>query len=138
MDAGMVRDTSDPSVERVLGPLGAAVLRVLWASGEATVGGVLEALNADRRRPLAYTTVMTVLVRLHERGLVTRTRHGRAYLYRAASPEPALLEAMSARAVDALLARYGSTALRQFAERLADADPDLRARLVELAVRRAT
>ena len=136
MVAGMAPVGSGPSVESVLGPLGAAVLRVLWASGEGTVGGVLEALNAGRRRPLAYTTVMTVLVRLHERGLVTRTRRGRAYLYRAASPEPALVDALSARAVDELLARYGSAALRQFAERLADADPELRARLVELAVRR--
>ena len=134
---GGAHDGSAPSVEKVLGPLGAAALRALWTSGEASVGGVREALNVGRKRPLAYTTVMTVLVRLHQRGLVTREKRGRAYVYRAAAPEPALLQSLSARAVDELLARYGTAALRQFADRLADADPDVRARLLELASRRS-
>ncbi len=133
---GGAHDGSDASVENVLGPLGAAAMRVLWTSGEASVGGVRDALTVGRRRPLAYTTVMTVLVRLHQRGLVTREKRGRAYVYRAAAAEPALLESLSARAVDELLARYGTAALRQFAERLADADPEVRARLLELAGRR--
>jgi predicted transcriptional regulator len=42
-----------------------------------TPGQVRTALGDD----LAYTTVMTVLARLNEKGLVTRTRSGRAYAY---------------------------------------------------------
>lgn len=125
-----------PAVEDVLGPLGAAVMRVAWDRGSASVGTVVEALNAEGRRPLAYTTVMTIMSRLYERGFLERVKQGRQYLYRPASDEPALLEMLGGRAVDELLARYGTTAFRQFAHRLADTDPDLRAQILELAARR--
>ena len=131
------RGSPEPSVENVLGQLGAAVMRVVWTQGEATVGTVVDALNAEPRRPLAYTTVMTILVRLFERGFLTREKRGRQYVYRPAAEESELLETLSGRAVDELLARYGTSALRQFADRLADADPDLRAQILQLAGRRS-
>ena len=127
----------DPAIEDVLGPLGAAVMRVVWAQGESSVSTILEVLNAERERPLAYTTVMTIAVRLFERGLLEREKRGRQFVYTPANDEPALLERMSGREVDQLLARYGTTALRQFAARLADVDPQLRSRILALARRRA-
>jgi Predicted transcriptional regulator len=126
----------DPAIEDVLGPLGAAVMRTVWAQGESSVSSVLDTLNAERPRPLAYTTVMTIMARLFERGLLEREKQGRQYVYRPASDEHALLETLSGRAVDDLLARYGTTALHQFAQRLAGADPELRDRILELASRR--
>jgi predicted transcriptional regulator len=126
----------EPAIEDVLGPLGAAVLRAVWTQGETSVGAVVDALNAERRRPLAYTTIMTIMARLFERGFLERDKQGRQYVYRPAGDESVLIETLSGRAVDQLLARYGTTALRQFAHRLADADPDLRAQILELASRR--
>ncbi len=134
---GDQRERRDPAIEDVLGPLGAAVMRVVWAQGESRVSTIVEALNAERDQPLAYTTVMTIAVRLFERGLIKREKRGRQFVYSPASDEAALLERMSAREVDQLLARYGTTALRQFAARLADADPELRSRVLALARRRA-
>jgi predicted transcriptional regulator len=65
---------------RADGELENDVLGVLWATDDAlTPGEVNEALGAD----LAYTTVMTVLTRLWRKGLLERTRRGRAYAYRA-------------------------------------------------------
>jgi len=56
------------------------VLAQLWVRPDgATPGEVLEALGAD----LAYTTVMTILLRLWKKGLVERHRRGRAFAYRA-------------------------------------------------------
>lgn len=130
------RDPRDPAIEDVLGPLGAAIMRVVWAHGEASVATVVDALNAERDRPVAYTTAMTIMVRLYERGLLDREKRGRQFVYRPKGDEPALLETLSARAVDDLLARYGTTALRQFAARLADADEELRSRVLALARRR--
>lgn len=134
---GARRESRDPAIEDVLGPVGAAVMRVVWAQGESSVSTVVDALNAERDRPLAYTTAMTIMVRLFERGLLEREKRGRQFLYRPASDEGALLEGMSARAVDELLDRYGSSALRHFAARLADADPELRGRIRALAKRRS-
>ena len=63
-----------------MGELEAAVMDVLWdRGGWSTPGEVHEVLSADR--PLAYTTVMTILVRLWQKGRVERERDGRAYAY---------------------------------------------------------
>ena len=124
-----------PVIEGVLGPLGGTITRIVFEQGEATVGDVVDALAAKGRRP-AYTTVMTVMSRLSERGILSRSKSGRHYIYRPAAEETALIEAMSERAVDDLIGRYGSAALRQFALRLKDVDPDLRAQLIKLASRR--
>ena len=65
---------------RGLGPLEAAVMERLWASGEPqTVRAVHDQLATGRE--IAYTTVMTVMDNLHRKGLLSRTRQGRAYAY---------------------------------------------------------
>ncbi len=123
-----------PTVDAVLGPLGAAIMRVLWSAGEAPVGAVVERLRDGDRRP-AYTTVTTILSRLRERGLVERSRRGRVALYHAVFSEAQLVDATSEEAVDKVIARFGDAALRHFATRLGDIDPGLRNELIELARR---
>lgn len=60
------------------GALEAEILAILAASAAPlTPREVTERLE----RPLAYTTVMTVLMRLHDKGAVARTRTGRTYSY---------------------------------------------------------
>jgi predicted transcriptional regulator len=108
-------------------------MRVVWAQGDCTVRSVREQLEHDRSRPLAYTTVMTILARLHERGLLSRSKVGRGYVYRARSDERAMLHDLSDLAVDRLLEQYGTAALRRFAEHLSELEPSLRAELIKLA-----
>ena len=122
-----------PAIEHVLGPLGGAIVRIVIEERESTVASVRAALQASTSRQLAYTTVMTVLGRLYEKGILRRTRVGRGYVYRPAAEEAQLVDALSRRAVDDVLDRYGTTAMRQFAERLQDLDPALRSQLVALA-----
>ena len=64
-----------------LGPAEWDVLRVLWEQGEASAREVAEALQ--RQRPLAQTTVATLLTRLREKGLVRHRKSGRgkAFVY---------------------------------------------------------
>jgi predicted transcriptional regulator len=54
-------------------------LKALWTLGEGTVKGVRAALAPSRN--LAYTTVMTLLDRLARKGVVTRRKIGRAFVY---------------------------------------------------------
>jgi len=89
------------------------------------VGDVLERVNAGLQAKLAYTTVMTVLSRLHDKGLVTRERQGRGYDYRPAYAEVELVDVLSHREVDRVVARYGDAALAQFMRALEDTDPEL-------------
>jgi predicted transcriptional regulator len=63
-------------------PLELACLKALWSLQEGKVRAVQEMVA--RSRPLAYTTIMTVLDRLVRKGKINRRKVGRAYVY---SPE---------------------------------------------------
>lgn len=58
-----------------------SILEVLWDRGEATTQDVWEQLN--RARPLALTTVATLLSRLERKQVLTHRQVGRQYVYRA-------------------------------------------------------
>ncbi|HEY0259672.1 MAG TPA: BlaI/MecI/CopY family transcriptional regulator [Lacisediminihabitans sp.] len=112
-------------VVRSLGDLEQVVMDRIWAGGRATtVREVLEDLQSDR--PLAYTTVMTVMDNLHSKGLLTREKDGRAYLYRAVETR----EQYTASIMGDVLAGADdrTTTLVHFLEQM---DPDEVARLRE-------
>ena len=58
-----------------------SILGVLWERGEATTQDVWEHLTRDR--PLALTTVATLMSRLERKRVLTHSREGRQYVYRA-------------------------------------------------------
>lgn len=60
------------------------VLKVLWERGPSTGRDVLNVLNQERKR--AYTSVMSVLNIMSDKGLATRKPHGRAFIYSAKRP----------------------------------------------------
>ncbi|MGW5737707.1 MULTISPECIES: BlaI/MecI/CopY family transcriptional regulator [Streptomyces] len=75
------------SRRRGQGELEAQVLSALRAAeGPATAGWVQERLGAD----LAYTTVVTILSRLLDKGAVTRERAGRSFAWLPAADEAGL------------------------------------------------
>lgn len=82
---------------RRLGGLEAELLEALWASAEPLGARELTSLLAGP--PRAYTTVVTVLTRLVDKGLVERFGDGRRYLYQAAG-DP---DQLTARAIEDLL-----------------------------------
>lgn len=125
--------TRNPHFEDVLGPLAAAIVREVGGRSEASVAEVVEALRRSQGREHAYTTIMTVMGRLHEKGVLTRERRGRQYIYRPTASEAELVDRLSGLAVDRVVDRYGTAALRHFAVRLADLDPKTRRRLAALA-----
>ena len=115
--------------DSVLGPLEADVMRAVWSADRpVTVRELLEQLNRDRSRPLAYTTVMTVMSRLGEKGVLRRHKDGRGYRYEAIASDPAAI------AVQGVLRDFGDAALAHFAERARE-DRALRRRLQELLER---
>jgi predicted transcriptional regulator len=60
-------------------------LKVLWERGEATVRDLADAMNARAKRDggdeLAYTTVLSLLQVMEQKGLVDHRRAGKAYVY---------------------------------------------------------
>src|SRR5437762_2248537 len=69
-----------------------AIMKVVWRLGTATVREVYEALRAKRR--IAYTTVMTMMNVLETKGHLKKDKADRAYRYRPARPEQAVVTSM--------------------------------------------
>jgi BlaI family penicillinase repressor len=68
------------------------ILKVLWSRGPATVRDVLTILNEER--PRAYTSVMSLMNIMADKGLVTRQADGKAFVYAAASSRESTLGGM--------------------------------------------
>jgi predicted transcriptional regulator len=80
-----------PPARRAPGRLEDEIVAALAAvDAPLTTGEVLDQVGED----LAYTTVMTTLSRLYEKGMVTRERMGRAYAYTLTSPESRVARSM--------------------------------------------
>jgi Predicted transcriptional regulator len=56
------------------------IMRILWERGESLVSDLVSALPADA--PLAYTSVLTTVRILEQKGYVEHRQEGRAFLYR--------------------------------------------------------
>ena len=112
--------------ETGLGPLESELVRSLWDAGKPlTVRELLEQVNRRRRTKLAYTTVMTVLSRLAEKGALRRERRGRAFAYEPVAGDAAGL------AVQNVVREFGDAAVAQFVDH-ARGDPKLLRRLERL------
>ncbi len=106
----------------------------VWNRGdEVAVREVMEALNRRTKKPRAYTTYMTILGRLHAKGLVERRREGKTDLYRSAYTREEYADLRAQAGVDSLVEQYGDAALSHFARQMARLDPDRRRQLQRLA-----
>jgi predicted transcriptional regulator len=61
------------------------IMKIVWELASATVRDVYEELRARRR--IAYTTVMTMMNILEQKGHLKKSRHDRAYVYQATRPK---------------------------------------------------
>jgi predicted transcriptional regulator len=110
------------------GELEARVMDALWSEGEWLSAADVQKL-LKRRPQLAYTTVMTILVRLWEKGMVDRRRAGRAYLYRPISSR----DEWAAQRMHAMLenASDRSAALGHFVHEISRAEANQLRRLLQ-------
>jgi predicted transcriptional regulator len=96
---------------RASGKLEAEVLAALWASGEPMTAAEVQPLVAG---DLAYTTVVTILSRLHDKGAATREKQGRSFAYSPVEDETGLAARRMRKVLDAgpdrdsVLARFVS------------------------------
>ncbi|MDQ6776251.1 MAG: BlaI/MecI/CopY family transcriptional regulator [Actinomycetota bacterium] len=124
-----------PKVPPSLYPLEAEVMEEVWRQDVTTVKLVTEALNRTAKSPRAYTTYMTVMRRLDDKGLLSRARNGRSDTYK---PRLSRKEYQNRRAraeIKGLVNEYGDVALAHFAQTLSTLDPERLSRLRHLAGR---
>ncbi len=104
----------------------------VWKRGQATVREVLEALN-EHEKPRAYTTVMTIMSRLADKGMLERLRSGKTDVYSPVLSRDGYARARARDQAGALVAEFGDIALAQFARQVESLDPGRLAELRRMA-----
>ena len=97
-----------------LTPQELAIMKVVWKLEQATVRDVYEAIR--EKRPIAYTTVMTMMRILEEKGYLKKNRTERAYLYKPARARQQVIGAMVRDFVDRVFDGAASGLLVQLAK----------------------
>ena len=115
----------DAAGRRAAGELEAEVLAVLQAAGSALAPGeVRDRLDGG----LAYTTVVTILSRLHGKGVLDRHKAGRSFLYSPVADEPGLAARRMSQVLDAEPDR--EAVLTRFVSGLSGRDEELLRRML--------
>jgi predicted transcriptional regulator len=109
------------------------IMEEVWRQGETTVKRVMEALNRKAKPPRAYTTYMTVMRRLNDKGLLDRVRTGRQDTYAPRLTRDRYLELRAGAEVERLVDQFGDVALTHFTARLQGLDPARKRHLSRLA-----
>lgn len=117
------------TLAEVLGPLEAEVMEAAWDLGEVTVRDVHEALN--EKRPVAYTTVMTTMGRLADKGLLRRVEDQRAHRFTPLLTREEYADSTVKSVVDWLVTQFGDPAVAYFIDRVEEEDEKVIAALKE-------
>ena len=122
---------SNKDYGKVLGELETQVMKIIWQAQEPfSVSAVLKVLS--KKRKVAYTTVMTIMGRLTEKGLLKRSQEGKAYFYKPAYSKDTFLTSVSRQIIRNLVSNFGDAAVAHFAEALEDMPSDKKQKLLKI------
>ncbi|HMO57953.1 MAG TPA: BlaI/MecI/CopY family transcriptional regulator [Roseiflexaceae bacterium] len=107
---------------KVLGPLETDIMQIVWQDERSTVKKIHRKLSQTRE--IAYTTVMTTMSRLAEKGVLKRHREGLAYVYTPAISEDDFVTMVVQQVLDGLLDDYSETAVDYMVDYLARRNPN--------------
>lgn len=111
------------TLAEVLGPLENEIMEVVWDRGDVTVRDVHSALRV--RRPIAYTTVMTTLGRLADKGFLHRHDDHPAHRYQAVISRDSYARSTVKSVVDWLVDRFPDPAVAYLVDRVGEEDDEV-------------
>ncbi len=109
---------SRQGTSQILGELESKVMKVVWDQCGCTAKDVLDALEPDKKH--AYTTIATILQRLYQKGLVTRTRRGKAFFYKPMISQEEFTERITRDVLAGLMKEKGRPILSTFVDLLSE------------------
>lgn len=116
------------------GPLEQEVMACLWESKQRTVREVYEKLR--QKRKIAYTTIMTVMTRLVEKGYLARKKAGRVYLYSLKKTKKQSARELAAQLLNSLLAQFGEEGIVAFVDEIGEISDQKREKLITILLER--
>ena len=123
-------------IKRALGELEAEVMDCLWEMPESSVKEIWEKLSP--RRALAYTTIMTTMDRLYQKGLLQRAKSGKAFLYVPRFSRREFEEILTEEVLQGLVGATSEPLMSAFLDLLSEKDPGSLDRLEVMIRRRRT
>lgn len=101
-------------IQKPISELELEVMNIIWELDECSVREVLEKLAKSRQ--LAYTTVATILQRLHEKGLVSRRADGISFIYSPKLSRESYSKNLAQSFISKFFNSFGDVGLASFAE----------------------
>lgn len=110
-------------LNRFFGPLEANIMEYLWDKDEQSIKAVQQSLEHDK--PINFNTVMTVMNRLVEKGILEKRSEGRLSLFRPVQSKEEFFEEQSKKLTENLLDEFGGAVISHMLDAMKDADQGL-------------
>jgi len=114
-------------LNRFFGPLEAKIMDILWNNDEMTIKEVQHIL--EKEKAMNFNTVMTVMNRLVEKGILQKRAEGRSSMYKPIQSRNEFLDTQSKEMTNELMDEFGNVVISHMLDALEDVDDDLVAKL---------
>lgn len=115
---------------KVLGDLEADVMKIVWKDSRVSVRDVYEILRLEKK--LAYTTIMTIMTRLADKGLLNKEAQGNAYIYTPTISEADFGKMVVSEVLDGLLEEFAEPAISHLVDKLGSENEERLGKLEEI------
>ena len=118
---------NESGLNRFFGPLEAKIMDILWNDVEMTIKDVQQVL--DKEKMTNFNTVMTVMNRLVDKGILQKRAEGRSSLFKPVQSRVEFLSEQSKEMTTELMDEFGNVVVSHMLDALEDVDDDLVAKL---------
>lgn len=118
---------NESGLNRFFGPLEAKIMDILWNDVEMTIKDVQQVL--DKEKMTNFNTVMTVMNRLVDKGILEKRADGRSSLFKPVQSRVEFLSEQSKEMTNELMDEFGNVVVSHMLDALEDVDDDLVAKL---------
>ena len=102
----------------MLGPLEQKVMEYVWSNKDVSCREIHEHISTIENKEIAYTTILTILDRLFNKGLLSRKKAGKSYIYNYKMSKQQTLKIFAKNMISSLVDRFGDDALGAFADEI--------------------
>ncbi len=114
----------EKGIRKYLGVLEAEIMEAMWNWDCASSVKDVHAFISKSRK-IAYTTVLTVMSRLHAKGLLKRLKDGRCYLYLTSYSRKEFMSLLNKRTISGMIKDFKEPTLSYFVDALENEDPEM-------------
>lgn len=123
---------NESGLNRFFGPLEAKIMDILWEGEEKTIKEVQQVL--EREKETNFNTVMTVMNRLVDKGILEKRTEGRSSLYKPVQSRSDFLHIQSKDMTHELMDEFGNVVISHMLDAIEEADDDLVAELEQKVI----